>query len=282
MKGVLGHDYVARLRRAYQGRVPGAADFVMYWFAKAHEYLSTGSLLRFGLVATNSVRQKTNRSVIVDIQRDFDVFDAWSDEVWVNQGAAVQVSLICVRRTHDVGARHLDGKPVDGIYADLTPMSAGKGTDFTKARRLPENVGNSFFGLCLAGKFWIPGDTARQWLVEGNPHGRPNSDVLRPLRNGADLTERARDRWVIDFGARMDEKAAALYEYPFEYISKHVAPEREGNNRVARARYWWRHGEARPAMRELPACGGISAPPNAPSTDSSSFCRPASLRSIAL
>ena len=31
----LGEDYVARLRRAYTGRVPGGADLVCYWFAKA-------------------------------------------------------------------------------------------------------------------------------------------------------------------------------------------------------------------------------------------------------
>ena len=31
----LGEDYVSRLRRAYTGRVPGGADLVCYWFAKA-------------------------------------------------------------------------------------------------------------------------------------------------------------------------------------------------------------------------------------------------------
>ena len=150
MNGILGQSYVQRLRSAYHGRVPGAADLVMYWFAKAHGYLTRGALQRFGLVATNSVRQKTNRFVIEAIQRDAEIFDAWSDEIWVNQGAAVQVSLICVRRDVTGERCRLNGAPSEGIYADLTPMSSEGGADFTKARRLTER--------CCPGCGWKWGD----------------------------------------------------------------------------------------------------------------------------
>jgi hypothetical protein len=42
---------------------------------------------------------------------------------------------------------------------------------------------------------------------------------------------------------------ACLYELPFEHIVRAVKPIREQNKREGRARQWWRHGEARPALR---------------------------------
>ncbi len=42
----LGGDYVARLRRAYTGRVPGGADLVCYWFAKAGTQIGSGAATR--------------------------------------------------------------------------------------------------------------------------------------------------------------------------------------------------------------------------------------------
>ena len=50
------------------------------------------------------------------------IFDAWSDEPWVIDGAAVRVSLVCFarmkrRRTSSPG---LNGSDVDEINADLT------------------------------------------------------------------------------------------------------------------------------------------------------------------
>ena len=37
--------------------------------------------------------------------------------------------------------------------------------------------------------------------------------------------------FIIDFGATMPEAEAALYELPFEYVRKHVYPERKPTNR---------------------------------------------------
>ena len=98
--------------------------------------------------------------------------------------------------------------------------------------------------------FDIPGELARQWLPQPNPHGRPNGDVLRPWANGMDITRRPSDTWIIDFGSELSEAEAALYEAPFAYVLAYVKPERERNRRALRARYWWRHGEVMPGMRK--------------------------------
>ena len=48
----------------------------------------------------------------------------------------------------------------------------------------------------------------------------------------------------------MNESEAMLYELPFEYVVHNVKPLRLTNRRKSRAENWWRHGEARPAMRK--------------------------------
>ncbi|HRZ22473.1 MAG TPA: adenine methyltransferase, partial [Candidatus Contendobacter sp.] len=177
------------------------------------------------------------------------IFNAWSDEPWINDGAAVRVALVCFGKN----SQHpfmLDGQPVSAIYADLTGVSSTAAPlDLTQARPLPENAGCSFFGLCLAGAFAVDSTTARQWLRQPNPHGRPNSDVLRPIWNGMDVTQGWKGRWVIDFGTELSEAEAALYEAPFTQVLDKVKSVRMANNRKSRVVYWWRHGETRPGLR---------------------------------
>jgi type II restriction/modification system DNA methylase subunit YeeA len=174
------------------------------------------------------------------------IFNAWSDEPWINEGAAVRVSLVCFGVVGS--AVHLDDQPVEAINADLT--AGGKaGCDLTTAHPLDENTGSSFFGLCLAGAFDVPGELARQWLTLPNPNGRPNSDVLRPLRNGNDILKGSKDRWVIDFGPTMEESQAALYEAPFRHVLGYVKPRRLTNREAIRAKKWWRLGRPWPELR---------------------------------
>jgi hypothetical protein len=54
-----------------------------------------------GLVATNSIRGGANRRVLDRIASESYIFEAWSDEPWVVEGASVRVSLICFGSTAD-------------------------------------------------------------------------------------------------------------------------------------------------------------------------------------
>ncbi len=245
MRAELGDAYTQALRRQYDGRVPGGADFVTYWFEKARAQIEAGKAQRAGLVGTNSIRGGASRRVLERIVATAPIFEAWSDEPWVNNGAAVRVSLVCFGEARSQAM--LDGQPVDEIYADL---SAGHALDLTQAKPLPENADGSYFGLCLAGAFKVPSKTALSWLPFPNPHGKPNTDVLKPIYNGADVTRRWAGDWVIDFGNDLTEQEAALFEIPFSYVLQHVKPIRANNKRKSRAEKWWRHGEARPGLRE--------------------------------
>jgi len=139
------------------------------------------------------------------------------------------------------------------VFADLNGLPAGiemtRSVDLTKAGPLKENKGWSYFGFCLAGKFKVPSLTAQEWLHLPNPNGRPNSDVLKPIYNGNDITKHWIGNWVVDFGPTMTEQEAALYEAPFAWVDEHVKPARLGNREASRANYWWRHGRSRPELR---------------------------------
>lgn len=244
LRDSLGADYVERLFRLYDGRVPAEADLVCYWFEKARIALDAGAQA-VGLVSTNSIRGGANREALKRAIADHPIFAAWSDEPWVVDGAAVRVSLCCFGAGSD--ALTLDGKPVARIHPDLTSGSV----DITKSTRLKENLGVAFMGDTKGGAFDVPGDVARAWLaLPLNPNRRPNSDVLKPWINGMDVTRRSADKWIIDFGWTMNESDAALYEAPFAHIKAKVWPERKDNNRDIYRINWWRHVEPRPGMWE--------------------------------
>ncbi len=247
----LGEEYVSRIRTMYAGRVLAGADLVCYWFEKAGRQIESGRAARAGLVATNSIRGGANRRALEAATSGLRIFEAWSDEPWVVDGAAVRVSLICFSHRGDqcVEEVRLDGETVDEIHTDLTARYAGVGVDLTSVRRLSENAAVAFMGASKKGPLDVPGDLAREWLaLPANPNGRTNADVLKPWRNGMDLTRRPAGKWIVDFGWRMSEGEAALYEEPFRWAREHVHPMRQRNRREAYRRYWWRHAEPRPGL----------------------------------
>ena len=107
----LGEDYVSRLFTVYEGRVPAEADLVCYWFVKAGEQMRAGRAKRVGLVSTNSIRGGANRRALQAAIRECPIFEAWSDEPWVVDGAAVRVSLVCFARQGPEDVPKQEGVP---------------------------------------------------------------------------------------------------------------------------------------------------------------------------
>ena len=238
LRGMLGDEYVELLQRLYGERIHGEADLVCHWFDKAARLIVDKKTVRAGLVATNSIRGGRNRAVLDRIVEDGVILDAWANEPWVVDGAAVRVSLVCFGRKDAELPVRLDGKDVTRINSDLTAGTV----DLTKAQKVTRNVGCAFMGDVKAGAFDIPGDLARDWLsLPANPNGRPNTDVLKPWMNGMDLTRRSAGKWIVDFGFVMGEADAAFYEAPFAHVAEHVKSVRQQGRHKARARYWWRH-----------------------------------------
>ncbi len=239
MRGELGDAYVDTLRSLYQGRVPGGADLVCYWFEKARAHIAAGKARRAGLLATNSIRGGANREVLKRIKDSGDIFMAWSDREWVLDGAAVRVSMVGFDDRSDKD-RRLNGLVAKDINADLTGRE-----NILMSKNLEENRNMSFIGVSQHGPFEIAFEIAQQ-MINASPS---NAKVVKPIVNALEITRIAENRMVIDFEPGTSLEEAQKYSLPFEYVQRVVFPIRAKNNRPQYREYWWIHGESRPAMR---------------------------------
>jgi type II restriction/modification system DNA methylase subunit YeeA len=158
--------------------------------------------------------------------------------------------LVCFAAKGHSHKIELNGEEASAIFSDLTSGGSGSVVDLTKSIPLRQNEDKAFIGTQKNGPFEISGDSARQMLSAAlNPNGRPNSDVLHPWINGSGIVQNRDDTWIIDFGPRMPEQDAALYEAPFHHVVLHVQPTRVNLRRQWHRTKWWLHGDPRPAMR---------------------------------
>jgi hypothetical protein len=174
------------------------------------------------------------------------IFWAISDRDWILDGATVHVSMVGFDNGEEKSCR-LDGEVTTSIHSDLTP---GSRADVTKARILPQNSDTCFLGVMKAGSFDISEAQAAEMLHSPNPHGEPNSEVVRPRVTARDILQRDEIGWIIDFGCETAAADAALFERPWKYIELMVKPAREKNRRKRLRLKWWLHGEPRPGLRK--------------------------------
>ena len=250
MRRELGDAYVDRLRALYADRIPGQSDLCCYWFEKARAHIAADKCKRAGLLATQGIRGGANREVLKRIKDGGGIFWAESDRPWILDGANVHVSMIGFDDGTDK-TRMLDGTSVATINSNLTSIA-----DFASAQVLSRNSALSFIGTTKGGSFDIPDSEAQMLLRRHpNPHGRPNSDVLRPILNGLGILRRGDARWVIDNEDR-DLSATALYEAPHHLVVERVKPARDTNRNRWLKDNWWKlqrvRGEMRAAIGPLP------------------------------
>jgi hypothetical protein len=213
-----------------------------------------GQAQRAGLVTTNSIRGGANRRVLDPIADSEALMEAWADEPWILEGAAVRVSMI------GFGAgfveRRVEGAPAAAINADLTSAAV----DLTKAARLKENAGVAFQGVKFGGPFEISeSDAGRLLRMPSNPNGQLNREVLRPWFTGLDVLRRPAARWVIDFSLLKSEQEAALFEAPYETVRSawKEENERRASKKPPQPKLragephvpWWTHQRPRPEVR---------------------------------
>lgn len=253
----LGKLQTKAIRAIYDGKLPGFTDLVCYWLENARALIEAGELTRAGMVTTNSIRKNTNLSVMHRIVATTRIFEAWQEEKWTVEGAAVDVSLICFGQAPGNSCQ-LNGTDVAYINADLT-----SGIDLTKAATLIENYNGAFLGIQKSGPFDVPGTKARAWMAEpANPNGRTNAEVLKPYWNGDDVTGRPRDMWLIDLPLKLEKADAALFVSPFNHIA--TTPDKDGKlvkelraalEERAGPRWWephWPRQEMRSRIETLP------------------------------
>jgi len=248
MRAELGGDYTETLRAIYKGRVPGGADLVCYWFEKARKAIETNGLGAAGLVATNSIRGGKNRAVLDAIVQTTRIYEAWSDEGWVNEGAAVHVSLVAFGHAQQTAV--LDGFQVFSISTSLTPIAEDAENDRSNfPAALAQNADCALQGPTKGGSFEVSGAQARDWLLHSpNPNRKSSAEVLLPWFNGASITGRSGDEWIVDF-SEYSLAEASLYEAPFRHVEVHVRPGKLAQARESRRHRWWLFNETAPKLR---------------------------------
>ena len=218
----LGKKYVSDLRKTYD--LPNFSDLCCYWFEQGRALLERHEKTRIGLLATQGIRGKANRTVLQRIIELVPISLAWSDRNWILEGAAVHVSIVGFG-PEEKNKPVLDGIPVTRINADLTSDA-----DTTVASQLNENHSLSFIGTQKSGPFDIGWSFAREFLAQPNPSGVSNFNVLAAWGNGKDITRRSRGMWIIDFPEGTEIKQAAQFEAPFEFCKRCVVPRRKGSH----------------------------------------------------
>jgi hypothetical protein len=244
----LGDEYVDRLLTLWKGRIPAEADLCCYWFEKARAAIAANKCKRAGLLATQGIRGGANREVLKRIKTSGDIFWAESDRPWILDGANVHVSMVGFDAGED-SSRRLDGTPALTINANLTSA-----VDITKAKPLSDNLHIFLRPPEKGGKFDLTEEEALGMMWEPNPHGRPNSDVVRPWVNAQSLVQTRESLWIIDYPPTLVENDASCYDKPWQYVSAYVRPARARNRDDKLRRLWWIHRRSGDGVREVAMC----------------------------
>ncbi len=242
---ILGESYVNNLQKLYKDDIDGIPDLVCYWFNIAEKLLEEGKVKKVGLLATQAIRGGTNRQVLDRIVKNAEIFMAWDDKEWILDGANVHVSIVGFGKAIEGQSKYLNGRQVSHINSQLDA-----GTDITSTLSLNENIGLSFQGVVMRGKFNITSSQASSILEEANPSKVKNSDVIKMRKTGSDILSKSDDSYVIDFGNRTEEEATK-YIVPFKYLKQNVYPDRQKSTQIEAREKWWTYWRSRDQMRKI-------------------------------
>jgi len=262
-----GGPYVEALRRAHDDMNAGA-DFVMYWWNRSAELLTTNGtkLRRFGLVTTNSIAQVFQYRVVarwMTHRRPLSLRFAIADHPWTkatSDAASVRIAmtvaecgdhpgllLAVTREDHlDSDQPEIETEEQTGfINADLTV-----GTDVTRARALRANDALCSAGVKLHGAGFIVSKNEAELLGLGRRAGLDAHIV--PYRNNKDLTGRSRNKLVIDLFGLEHEEVRQRFPEVYQHLAQTVRSARQSVVDVSETKdakeylaKWWIFGKPR-------------------------------------
>jgi hypothetical protein len=268
MRSALGDGYTEALRQVYD-EIPETSDYVMYWWDRAAEVVRMGIAKRFGLIATNSLRQTFNRRVLerhMTGKSPLSLVFAVPDHPWVDSadGANVRISMTVGEAGDSNGVLGTVLSETEGtseaVEVELTErrgkilsdLTIGANVSSTEALRANELISSP--GVKLHGAGFIVTKEIAASLGLGRIPGLENH--IRLYRNGRDLTSVPRDVMVIDLFGLQAAEVRSNYPEVYQWVIERVKPERDQNNRPTYRNNWWIFGEPRSDFR--PALMGLN------------------------
>jgi hypothetical protein len=263
MRDALGDGYTEALRAAWKGSVPESADLVMFWWSKAAAETAQGRCQRFGFITTNSIHQTFNRRVIepflADAKNPLHLAYAIPDHPWIDSadGAAVRIAMTVAApgKAEGVLEKVTDERPMEHGENEVSLVrSAGViaanlqvGADLTAISELHSNVGITSRGHELGSSgFIVTPEEAAALKLSSN---QDCDEIIRPYRNGRDLTDRPREVMLIDAHGLDEDALRDRYPGIYQHLLNRVKPERATNRDLRLRNYWWLHRRSREDWR---------------------------------
>lgn len=263
----LGSDYAEALWRA-NSNVPPSADFVMHWWDRAADILTTPGtrLQRFGFVTTNSVTQAFSRRVIERHLGRCHLALACPDHPWTKatrDAAAVRIAMTVAEAGPGEG-RLLEVEREAKLETDEPELvfaeSCGRvnanlsiGPDPSRAKALLANDGLTSRGMMLFGAGFIVTPAEAQALGLGRRQGLEQH--IRPYRNGRDLLQTSRNVMVVDLFGLSEAEVRQRFPEVYQHVMRTVKPDRDRNRDKDLRERWWQFGRPRTELR--PALEGL-------------------------
>lgn len=242
MRAALGDKTLGWLQTAW----PHAslnADYCSFFFLRANQIVrGDGS---FGLLATKTIAQgdtaRTGLSYLLGRAACVIRF-ARSSFPWPG-GASVVASLVVIQNGNWSGPKYLNDHKVSTISAILDDQEG-----WGDSRRLFENIDRSFQGSVLVGLGFVLTPEEASALIKVRPD---NAEVVLPYLSGDDLNTHAdqhASRWAIDFRDASLEECERRWPELTARVRELVKPQRDQTRRDAHRKFWWHHGDKRPAL----------------------------------
>lgn len=219
------------------------ADYCSFFFLRAHQILKSNS--SFGLLATKTIAQgdtaRTGLAHLID-KGSCVIRFARSAFPWPGS-ASVVASLVVLQNGRWLGAKYLNDQKVSTISAILDDQEG-----WGESQRLQENTDRSFQGSVLVGMGFVLTPEEASDLIALAPK---NAEVVLPYLSGDDLNTHAdqhASRWAIDFRDASLQECELRWPQLTDRVRELVKPQRDKTRRDAHRKFWWHHGDKRPAL----------------------------------
>lgn len=219
------------------------ADYCAFFYLRACLLIKSDGA--FGFLATKTIGQgdtaRTGLSYLID-KMGITIRYAITSFVWPGT-ASVVAALVVGQKGKWTGSHLLNDKEVDFISPVLDDKKG-----WGEALRLPGNASKSFQGSVLVGMgFVLTHEEAEGYIRRSEENGL----VVKPYLSGDDLNsnpDQKASRWAIDFRDYPLSECERRWPELIERVRVLVKPQRDATRREAHRKYWWHHGDKRPAL----------------------------------
>lgn len=231
-------DYIASGIRGNRG----TADLCAYFFLRSSQLSRVNSCL--GLIGTSTVAEGDSHEVGLSqlVKLGLVIYESMVNLQWPGS-ASVKVSMIWLRKGNWSGPLHINNRLVRHISSTLKDEDLS----FIDCHALIENENKVFMGATVLGTgFVLSHDQAKKFISLDSKY----TDVIHPFLNGDDVNshpESKASRSIVCFSG-MSLERASKYELCFDWLLKHVKPERDrliGKNPTStrRGKNWWLYAQ---------------------------------------